>query len=126
MFRSFVAAATLLALLACPFRCAAGACGDAEGEATHCPCCPTPPADCGDDAPQPSDDCGCQGICGGAVLPDGTDLDGALYAVSLEPAVDDRTAAPAAVPAPDRLAPERRPRRTAGAALRIALASLLN
>jgi hypothetical protein len=69
MFRTFVTAAVLLALTVCPFRCAAGACGSdgANAEATHCPCCP--PAD-GGEHETPSGDCGCQGICGGAVLTD--------------------------------------------------------
>ncbi|QDT17172.1 hypothetical protein [Alienimonas californiensis] len=128
MFRSLVAAATLCALLACPFRCAAGACGDAGSEATHCPCCPVSPADCGDDGPQPNgDDCGCQGICGGAVLSDSPDLDGVAAHVGLSTAFFEESLPKLGACRPVTYAvSESPPGFVSGAALRVLLSSLLN
>ncbi|WP_165700741.1 hypothetical protein [Alienimonas californiensis] len=131
MFRSLVAAVTLLAVTACPFRCATGACGEAAGEAQRCQCCPASPTECGDDSSQPLDapggeGCQCQGVCGGAVLPDAPELDGTVGAFLPGLTAADWLSSPARARSPRRLVPDAAPRPVGGAALRIQLSSLLN
>ena len=133
MFRSFVTAALLLAVTACPFRCAVGAdaCGGASDEAAHCRCCPAASNDRSDDSQKPADapdrgGCQCQGVCGGAVLPDQPELDRTAAATGFVPATANVVSLRVPAGSVRVVRRENKPDKPGGLALRIRLSSLLN
>ena len=128
MFRTLIAAVTLVALLACPFRCAAGVCGDAGTDHPSCRCCPSSPTPCDDAPDSPADpgECGCQGICGGAVLPDDVDLPVLATWTLVAFSTDDLAPERLATHSPDRADRDVARSLRSGMLLRVAISSLLN